>query len=351
MKKFMSILLALVLILSMGMVALAEEGSEPLPSQETTPTRKDQDASFSKTYKITNASTSNPAETFTFTFTADHVTNSNKNLTTAQMPAIANATVAYEAGTATTTGLQKSVSVALSDVTWPGVGVYYYKVNETAGTTAGVTYDSATAWLKVTVAYDDTTNTYYTAFVTLSLDDKNPEDGITDVKTGGFTNEYSAGTLAISKEVTGNMGDKGAYFAVKVTLTGESGKTYQESYAVSGGSNTSNPTTIKIGTETTFYLKHEETITISNLPYGVTYTVVEDDYTTEANGAYDEARYNFSDSNKKIHSASDSVTITNNKGTVVDTGITTDSLPYVMLLGLVALAGAAMLIKRRSYNN
>ena len=333
MKKFLSIMLALVFVLSMSTVAFAADN---------------QDASFTKTYKITNEGTSNLAETFTFTFTADHVTDSNKNLTTSDMPAIANATVAYDAGTATTTGLQKSVDVALSTVTWPGVGVYYYKVAETAGTTAGVTYDTASAWLKVTVAYDDNTNTYYTAFVTLSLDDKNPEDGITDVKTGGFTNEYSAGSLAISKNVTGNMGDKtDAYFAVKVKLTGESGKTYATSYNVTGGSYQSNPTTIVIGTETTFYLKHNETITISNLPYGVTYTVVEDDYTTEANGAYDEASYSFSDNNKKIDSASDSVTITNNKGTVVDTGIAVDSMPYFLLLAVACVGLFLFFSKKR----
>lgn len=331
MKKFLSIMLALVFVLSMSTVAFAADN---------------QNASFTNTYKITNEGTSNPAETFTFTFTADHVTDSNTDLGVSDMPTIANSTVAYDADTATT-DLQKSVDVVLSTVDWPGVGVYYYKVAETAGTTAGVTYDTASAWLKVTVAYDEGTHTYYTAFVTLSLDDKNPEDGITDVKTGGFTNEYSAGSLAISKNVTGNMGDKSAYFAVKVTLTGETGKTYAASYNVSGGSYQNNPATIAIGTETTFYLKNAETITISNLPYGVTYTVVEDDYTTKANGAYDEASYTFSDSAKKIDSASDSVTITNNKGTVVDTGIAVDSMPYFLLLAVACVGLFLFFSKKR----
>ena len=332
MKKILSIMLVLILVLSMGTAAFAAD---------------DQDASFGKTYKITNDGTSNPEETFTFTFTADRVTDSNANLTAAQMPAIADSTVTFAAGSATAAGLRKTVDVALSTVNWPGVGVYYYKVNETAGTTAGVTYDGNTAWLKVTVAYDEGTDTYYTAFVTLSLADDDG-DGITDVKTGGFTNEYSAGSLAISKNVTGNMGNQNAYFAVKVTLTGETGKTYLASYAVTGGSYEENPAAIVIGTETTFYLKHNETITISNLPYGVTYTVVEDDYTTEANGAYDEASYNFSDSGKKIDSASDTVTITNNKGTVVDTGIGLDSIPYVLLLAVVCAGMLVFFSKKRA---
>ena len=331
MKKLLSVILALVMILSLSTVAFAAN----------------QDASFTKTYKLTNAGTRNPAETFTFQFTADHVTDSNSNLGTDKMPAIPNATVEYGEGTATTDGLKKTVDVALADVVWPGVGIYYYKVNEVAGTTAGVTYDGETAYLKVTVAYDEGTNTYYTAFVTLNLADDNG-DGQTDSKTGGFTNEYSAGSLAISKQVTGNMGDQSAYFAVKVTLTGEQGKTYLDSYPVSGGSNASNSTSIAIGVETTFYLKHGETITISNLPYGVTYSVEEEDYTDAAKGGYDEASYNFYDSNKKIDTDSDTVTITNNKGATVDTGIVLDSMPYVLLLAVAAMGLAVLLTKKRA---
>lgn len=331
-NKLFAGVLAAAMMMSVGVSAMAAKDN--------------QNASFTKTYKITNEGTSNPEETFNFTFTADHVTDSNKNLTTEQMPAIGNATVEYTEGTATVEGLERTVGVALSNVTWPGVGVYYYQVKEVAGNTAGVVYDSNTAWLKVTVAYDEGTQTYYTAFVTLSLTDEDG-NGITDNKTGGFTNEYQAGSLAITKNVTGNLGDRTAYFAVKVTLNGETGKTYADTYAVSGGSYSTNPTTIAIGTETTFYLKDNDTITISNLPYNVTYTVVEEDYTTDEKGKYDEASYNFSDSEKKIDSASDTVTITNNKGTVVDTGVILDNAPYIVMLAVVAGGAFFMISKKR----
>ena len=164
MKKLICVLLALIFVLSLGTMAFAANS----------------DASFSKTYKITNDGTTNPAETFTFTFTADRLTDSNANLGVANMPAIPDATVTFGAGTATVAGLTETVNVALANVTWPGVGVYYYNVNETAGTTAGVIYDDTVAYLKVTVAYDSGTNTYYTAFVTLNLADEN-HDGITDI--------------------------------------------------------------------------------------------------------------------------------------------------------------------------
>lgn len=330
MKKFLSMMLALILVVSMSTITFAAN----------------QDASFSKTYRIENEDTSNPEETFTFTFTADHVTDSNKNLQTANMPAIPDSSITYNSGEANKDGSNKTVSVALADVKWPGVGVYYYNVKEVKGKTAGVTYDEKTATLKVTVAYDEGTNTYYTAFVTLSTADEN-NDGITDSKTAGFDNKYSAGSLGITKKVTGNMGDKEAYFNVKVTLNGEAGKTYLSSYNVTGGSEDSNPTTIKIGEAADFKLKNGDTITISNLPYGVTYTVEEDDYTSAANGGYDAANYSFSDANKTIDTAADTVEITNNKGITVDTGINMDSMPYILMLAVVCMGLFGFFFKKR----
>ena len=127
-----------------------------------------------------------------------------------------------------------------------------------------------------------------------------------------------------------------------------------ESYTVSGGSFAgdgtipANPTSITVGAQADFYLKHGETITIANLPYGVTYTVVEDDYTTEAKGGYDEASYVWSDeTNKKIDSETDTVVITNNKGVTVDTGINLDSLPYIMILAVAALGMVGFVAKKR----
>ena len=334
MKKFMSLLLALLLVMSLGAPAFAED---------------DKDASFNKIYKLENADTTSPAETFTFNFSKGQVTDAAEGTVA---PAIPDATVSFAAGEAVTNaGLTKPVTVALSDITWPSVGIYTYDVKEVPGSTPGVTYSNDTLKMKVTVAYDDQTQTYYTAFVTMSLVDADG-DGQTDVKTGAFENTYSAGSLAVTKTVTGNMGDRDKYFAINVTLTGEDGKTYPNQYTVSGGSKlidgTAEGTTTSIsvnGKSHTFYLKHDETFTIKNLPYGVTYTVAEADYTTEG---YEEAEIIFPDQNKKIDPASETVTITNNKQATVDTGIVLDSLPYVLLL-VLSIGGAVLfLLKRRS---
>ncbi|HIR86662.1 MAG TPA: hypothetical protein IAC00_05930 [Candidatus Limivicinus faecipullorum] len=334
MKKFMSLLLALLLVASLGSAAFAEA---------------DKDASFGKTYKLENADTTSPAETFTFKFSNGQVTDAAEGTVAPEIP---DATVSFAGGEASAdTGFTKDVSVALSSIHWPSVGIYTYDVKEVPGSTPGVTYSNDTLKMKVTVAYDDQTQTYYTAFVTMSLVDADG-DGQTDVKTGAFENTYSAGSLAVTKTVTGNMGDRDKYFAITVTLTGEQGKTYASSYTVSGGSKltdgTAAGTTTSIsvdGKSHTFYLKHGETFTIENLPYGVTYTVAEADYTTEG---YEEAEIIFPDQNKKIDTASETVGITNNKQATVDTGIVLDSLPYVLLL-VLSIGGAVLfLLKRRS---
>ncbi len=332
MKKIMSLLLALLLVMSLGPAAFAEGN---------------QDASFGKTYKLENADTTSPAETFTFKFSKGQVTDAAEGTVAPEIP---NATVSFADGAASAdTGFTKDVSVALSDITWPSVGIYTYDVEEVPGRTPGVTYSDQILKLKVTVAYDENTQTYYTAFVTMSLDDADG-GGQTDVKTGAFENTYSAGSLSVTKTVTGNMGDRDKYFAITVTLTGEQGKTYANPYTVTGGSKLVNgnddctSSTISIGTPATFYLKHGDTFTIKNLPYGVTYTVAEADYTTEGY----KAEINFPDPNKKIDSASDTVTITNNKDATVDTGIVLDSLPYVLLL-VLSIGGAVLFVlKRRS---
>lgn len=362
MKKVLASLLAATMVMSMSVTAFAAKDNT--------------DAKFTKTYKETNEASINPEETFTFSFEGYQLTDSNANLTVKDMPKIDDVTVKFDANAATVNGLAKDVDVALSTVTWPGVGVYYYKVTEKAGNTAGVTYDKTTAYLKITVAYDEGTATYYTAFVTLNLADENG-DGLTDSKTGGFVNTYSAGDLAITKNVTGNLGDQNKEFTVRVTFTapsvkdGEGNTVYLD---VNSEISCSDDETIKIitvedgkevktevagnkitsetwGDETTITLEisviHDETVTFTNIPYGVTYTVVEDDFTSQENGGYDKATYKFADDDKAIDSAEDTVTITNNKGTTVDTGIILDSAPYVLLLALAAAGMFAVVNKKR----
>lgn len=308
MKKFVAILLTLMLVL--GVSAAFAEGTSLT------------NASFNKVYAEEGGTA--PAATFTFTAapagSGDGATGDGPALTISNVEA-------RGAGT---------YPAKITPVTdFPTVGKYYYNVSETQGNVAGITYDASALYLMVLVTNGDNGTLVPSYYLYTNNDMLAKQDT--------FTNTYKAGKLNISKTVTGNLGDKTKYFEFKVKLTGEAGKTYGDSYAVSGGSYATNPTSIKIGEETTFMLKDGETISIANLPYGVTYTVTEtaaDGYTTTKTG-----------DTGTINAAEMTAAFTNSKTGSIDTGVTTESLPYLVLMGFVVLAGAALLLKRKAHNN
>lgn len=327
MKKFVAILLTLMLVLGIG-AAVADE-AQVTPTTDTDLTDHGT-VTIKKVYKLVGAGTS-PAETFTLEQVGvGRVTDGDAT----SAPALGTITgAAFNEGAATADGTTiGNITVALPEYT--NVGVYEYTLQEVAGNTAGVAYYGKTIKLVVTVVNGTVGNIRVAAVHT-------EDEGGT--KSSEFINTYRAGTLKVSKTVAGNLGDKNKYFEFKVTLTGENGKTYGASYAVTGGSKDDNPKSIVIGQETTFMLKHGDTLSIANLPYGVTYTVTEtaaDGYTTSATG-----------DTGKINAAEQTAAFTNNKNGSIDTGVTTENLPYVLLIGFVVLAGAALLIKRKAHNN
>lgn len=335
MKKLISMLLALLLVMSLSSAAFANSATYTDMSTVT----------LTINYNETNDGSTSPAEDLSFTISNTSVTDAASGVDTSNMPTPTLGTVSYAEGDAGDTDMTKTLTITLPPYT--SVGIYTYTIKQTAGNTAGVEYWNKDIRLVVTVIQDTNGLLRVAAVHT---------EGGEGEKSDDITNTYSAGSLAVTKTVTGNMGDRSKYFAVNVTLTGEDGKTYATSYTVTGGTKLVNGTddattsTISIGTPATFYLKHGETFTISNLPYGVTYTVTEEDYTAEENGGYDTPAYTYSDAEttKTVDSSSETVGITNNKGAIVDTGISLDSLPYILLL-VISLTGAVVfIVKRRS---
>ncbi|MBQ9995456.1 MAG: Cys-Gln thioester bond-forming surface protein [Clostridia bacterium] len=318
----------------------------------------DQDARFTKTYTAVNGGT-NPAETFTFTYEADEV-KENSSITKEMMPKISPSAVTFTEGSATST---QTVNVDLSDIDWPGVGVYYYKVTEVEGNTLGVEYDDDVPTLKITVAYDEGSDTYYTAFVSLNA---NRNGVTTGDKTHGFENKYKAGDLTVTKNVTGNLGDLSKEFEVTVTFTNTTGMAVRSDITYESNIDGEERGSVKFADGVTqvtipLKLKNGETVTFSNIPYcvvddktyGITYKVEEADYT---DAGY-EAKYKLNGGKDtttpvedKIDSSDESVVITNTKDTTVDTGISVDSIPYIVMLGAAMFGGTGFMIskKRRS---
>lgn len=287
-----------------------------------------------KNYELTNPGTTSPAETFEFTIERDDVTDADDSVTAANMPLPTIGSVEYARGEAGSTTKTKENRIDLP--TYNSVGVYTYIIHEVMGDSAGVTYYGDAILLRVTVIEQDG------KIRVAAVHTEDPES-TGDGKKDDFDNLYSAGELTVHKDVEGIMGNKDKYFEFTVELTGEEGKTYQDSYAITGGSYDANPTSIEIKpgetTEATFYLKDGDTIHIENLPYGVEYKVSETpaaDYVTTEVGTEGE-----------VDSAVEQATFTNTKGGTVDAGVVLDSAPYLFTLTGAAGVGLLLTLRRR----
>lgn len=287
-----------------------------------------------KNYELANEGTFSPAETFSFDIEADNVTDASDDITPENMPMPTIGTVSYLRGEAGSTTKTKEIKIDLPE--YESVGVYTYIIHEVAGNSAGVTYYGNAILLRVTVIEQDG------KLRIAAVHTEDPES-TGEGKKDDFDNLYSAGELEVHKDVEGIMGNKEKYFKFTVELTGEEGKTYQDSYAITGGSYDANPTSIEIRpgetTEATFYLKDDDTIHIENLPYGVEYKVSETpvaDYVTTETGTEGE-----------VDEAVEQANFTNTKGGTVDAGVVLDSAPYLFTLTGAAGVGLLLTLRRR----
>lgn len=327
-KKMFAGVVAAAMMLTMSATAFADEYNDM------------SSVTITKSYEATNSGTTSPAETFGFDIARTSVADAASDVTAENMPipTIANNAV-YESGDAGTVNKTKDIIVNLPE--YSSVGIYTYTITERAGSTAGVNYRDAGIRLVVTVLQGETGKVRVAAVHTETAN---------GTKTSTFDdNEYSAGSLTVTKQVTGNMGDRQKEFNVTVTFTAPEGKTVGEAISYTDGTETKTIAANWTGNTATanITLKHDESVTFTNIPYGVTYTVAEDDYTSDG---YDEPSY--SDTDRTVNSADETVTITNNKGAgTIDTGIGLDSLPYIMILAMVAVAMVVFLGRKRCARN
>lgn len=289
---------------------------------------------LTKNYELANEGTISPAETFEFTIERDNVTDAGDNVTPENMPLPTIGTVDYAQGDAGSANKTRQIEIQLPK--YDSVGVYTYIIHEAAGDSAGVTYYGDAILLRVTVIEQD-------GKIRIAAVHTEDPESTGEGKKDDFDNLYSAGELEVHKDVEGIMGNKDKYFEFTVQLTGEEGKTYQDSYAITGGSYDANPDSIKIRpgetTKATFYLKDDDTIHIENLPYGVEYKVSETpaaDYVTTETGT-----------EGKVDEAVEQAAFTNTKGGTVDAGVVLDSAPYLFTLTGAAGVGLLLTLRRR----
>ena len=348
-KKLTAGALALSMMFAMAVpMAFAESGTEVVPAT---------DPHITKKYTATNTGTTSPVETFTFTAVATNVKKAGVKadgsaITKDDAPELTIEAAAYDEGGATTAGADKTLT-STHDDPFPNVGIYYYTVTEAASNKAGVKTHEGDMLLKVSVIYNDAGTAleekyaFYTA-----MNDKGEGKGN---KNSAVENTYSAGSLEVKKVVTGNLGDKNKKFNVTVTFTAPAGKTVAGdiSYVENHEQKTIKSSDWKEGSVTKkIAVADGDTITFTNIPYDVTYTVLEDDYKTS--DGYDDAKYEAVDSvpekgeKGKIDTANETMTITNNKGDKnIDTGVILDNAPYMLMLAVVAGGAMTLVIKKR----
>ncbi|WP_156182658.1 DUF7601 domain-containing protein [Faecalibacterium prausnitzii] len=231
------------------------------------------------------------------------------------------------------------------------VGKYAYTISEDDTMIPGITKDNRTLKMIITVVNKTSENldynTGYGYYVGLFNQDGSKADD--------FTNTYNSYSLEVKKTVKGNFGDLNDTFTFDITLGGADGKDNNYASAtvtVSDAANAANGKTWTIGGGAqSVTLKHGQTITISNLPVGVTYTVTEQGAheegwiyktTGEAVASEDGTKPSITADN-----SSNKVEIVNEHEGTPDMGVVLDNAPYIAMLAIVAIGGVALMLNKR----
>lgn len=338
-----------------GVVAVAMMATMAFPAFATRPTPNvgsDGLVTITKKYTVTGSEEKKaPAETFTFTVTpgakvngAEKTVEKSEATTIPTMAANSNEkTVAFTALTEDGTGTF-TVDVANLNITKPGM--YYYTVTETPSNTAGVDYAAKSMIMVITAGYADDGEDSSLSYWAALHDSTNYND-----KNSKFENTYTAGSLKVTKKVTGSLGDKDKKFNVDVTFTAPAGKTVKSTITyVNNGAESIAPDAWKLNTTTNQYeakvtveLAHKGSVQFNNIPKDVTYIVEEQDYSREEYTAtYEDSK------SGTIANDVKSTTITNQRGDdTIDTGVILDNAPYILMLAVVAGGAMTLVIKKR----
>jgi len=401
MKKFLAILLAMMLVL-VNVAALADDPAPTTEATEKVTPTEPYKVTIPKVYeviKIDDKVYLPKDETLKFTATLTGVTNSTVDFATADAALKAPIVIEYPIAKTEAAGdvtFEKDKAITFMLPSYPAVGIYSYTFNETsikseageeegatvetANRPAGVTYVNPNLFMKVIVT--DLNGVLQVASVTFRTaadpnNEKTTDDG---EKVFQVTNEYAAGNLTIKKSVTGNFGDKTLPFEMTVTFTSED-PVYSDltinltnDAAVTKIDGTASTATTIEGDgwkskSVTFELKNADEIKFENVPATVKYEVTEtkagaDGYTTKITGSDNDAVEKATAASKmageivvnpagegegaKKTITPDEVIFTNDKSITPDTGIELETLPFVLLMG-IALVGVMALRRREDY--
>lgn len=374
-KKFFAGVLAAAMMLTVGATAAfattagqVETDTNTGSSQTYDPIDNDIDLGIKKNYKVEKGTA--PKENFTFS--VSYMPGMSKPYGTYTQPvASKTATASFESNMdAKAEAYQASLGIKIKDFTLPaGPGKYCFEIKENVPTnkTPGVTYDEATRYLVITVANNDAL-TGYVYYAQLYDNTYAPANSIKDKATGtkvdgadAFTNTYTANNVVISKDIKGGLGDLAAKFNFKVKLSYANGKAAGQYVGAKVIDYTDETADIKNQvwaidgtTEHSISLGRNQSITLENLPEGVTVTVVETDggeyivtKSEDTTGTLENSTITATISKVNDALVDGKIGFINTKEGTPDMGVVLDNAPYIAMLAIVAIGGVALMLNKR----
>ena len=276
---------------------------------------------------------------------------------------------------------KQTAVIDFTGVVFKEPGVYRYVITEDTTAKQGIVYDTAATRILDVYVEDASTDTAkllkiagYVFHATATQPDVDSvkfgtaentaaeNTAASDYKSQGFTNEYISHDLTFKKTVSGNQASRDKYFKFTVTITGALPNTKYNvnitnaEAAPSGNSattytNMENPSEIETdatGAVTqTFYLQHNQYITIEGLTDGALWEITEDaeGYKSTVVAKEGETALAGAADTDGIHSDS-SAAFDNYREGVVPTGVLLTVAPFAVLM-LVGIAGAVAIILKK----
>lgn len=351
MKRFLSILLAVMMVASLG--SFAAFAADETPAEPK----------LIKELSVADGIDLTGINTYTFTFTAVGLAGST---TATEHPAV-SASITVGDQTDDLAKGEKTLASIFEGKTFPHAGVYVYNVTEdtfnvpeTEGKTKTLTFDTTTYKLEVYVANKADGGLEITNYIVYEGEEK--KDPTKDDADGfKFENTYTEvldedenGVLTVTKSITGTYADKTKTFPVSVVLT-LPGTASVDNVAVAEG------TTWNAETKTASAdLADGGKIQFTKLPAGTTFTVKETQdqyYRSKVTGdvetpdtAYSEYGANVDKAGITITASGKNVAIENNRENITPpTGVIINNLPYILLVVIAGGALAFMALKKKAY--
>lgn len=235
-----------------------------------------------------------PNTTFDFTvtnLTADEakLTNSGNDLIPAFKDAPADGVTAAEitltptAGELDATSINRTLTFTFYATKFTDIGTYRYKVVQQNSGYEGIKYDEGVRYLDVIVAREGESVYIENAYLKKEGDSAKDEAFVNtygvnkpdpDHPTNPPVPDGKVNDLVISKNVTGNYGDRNKNFTFEITIEGAEGEWY----------NLEGQQAIKKGTPTKITLRHGQSVKIYGLTEGDKYKIeetAETGYTTK----------------------------------------------------------------------